>query len=108
MRPMRAAFVLALLFGVATPPGWWHLGADPPSGGGAATAALSAPAGALCQLGRDSAKTAKTPFGGGLPALHCARSLPLFVASEHSVAYRSHLPAIAIDCLPLSPRPPPA
>jgi hypothetical protein len=104
---MRAVIVLALLLSVATPPGLWPASADASSGSGAASALMGSPAGALCQLVRDSAKADQTFSTGWLPALDRASSLPLVVDSHHPVAHASLLHAIAIDCPPLSPRPPP-
>jgi hypothetical protein len=105
---MKAAVVLALLLGVITPPGVWPGSTDTSQGKGAASAAMSSPTGALCQLVRDSAQTGKTCAGGWLPALPPAASTAIAVDSDHPIAHASLLHAIAIDCPPLSPRPPPS
>jgi hypothetical protein len=104
---MRAAFVLALLLSLVTPPGVWQTAPDSSAGKGAATAAMGSPAGAVCQLVRDFAKADKTFSSSWLPALDRASSFPLVVDFDHPIAHASLLHAIAIDCPPLSPRPPP-
>jgi hypothetical protein len=104
---MRAAFVLALLLSLVTPPGVWPPGPESSSGKGAATAAMGSPAGAVCQLVRDCAKADKTFSSSWLPALDRAASFPLIVDFDRPIAHASLLHAIAIDCPPLSPRPPP-
>ena len=103
---MRAAFVLALLLSLATPPGLWPAGdsASPHQGG---AAAMSAPAGALCQLVRDTATAEKTHSGGWCAAIERASSLSLPIDSDHPRPHASQLHAIAIDSPPLAPRPPP-
>ena len=107
MRPMRAAFVVALLLSLATPPGVWQTRPETTAGKGAAAAAMSSPAGAICQLVRDFAKADKTFSGGWLPAVDRA-GVPRVLDFDHPLAHASLLRAIAIDCPPLSPRPPPA
>lgn len=104
---MKLAFVLALLLSVASPPGVWVAASDAATPGGAATAAMSSPAGAVCQLVRDFAKADKTFSGGWLPALHHTSAIPFAVDRDHPLAHASLLHAIAIDSPPLSPRPPP-
>jgi hypothetical protein len=103
---MRAAFVLALLLSLATPPGQWLAGDNASSHqGGAAT--MSAPAGALCQLVRDTGKSEKTFSGGWCAAIERASSPSLPVNPDRRRAHASPLPALALDCPPLAPRPPP-
>ena len=108
MRRMRAAFVLALLLGLVTPPGVWQPGAETAAGKGATAAAMSSPAGAICQLVRDFAKADKTFASGWLPAADRTAAIPLTLDFDHPLAHASLLHAVAIDCPPLSPRPPPA
>src|SRR5688572_4876111 len=99
---MRASFVLALLLSVATPPGMWHINAEA-SPHGAATAAMGSPAGALCQLVRDSAKAEKTFSGGWFAATERTSQLQLADSFDISIAFESRSNAIAIDCPPLAP-----
>lgn len=103
---MRAAFILALLLSLATPPGVWQKAPETAAGKGAA-AAMSSPVGAICQLVRDFAKADKTFSGGWLPAIDRSAAIPAVLDFDHPLAHASLLHAVAIDSPPLSPRPPP-
>jgi hypothetical protein len=108
MRRMRAAFVLALLFSLAAPPGVWSAGVNAPPQQDGALSGMSAPPGVLCQIVRDSAKAEKTFSGGWSAAIERAPSLAGPLDSDHPSAHASQRRALAIDSPPLAPRPPPA
>ena len=104
---MRAAFVLALILNVAAPPAAWPTlsNAAPVS---AADSAMASPAGALCQLVRDSAKGEKTFSNGWFAAPPRAATVPVPSDTHDAVAHVSQLRFLAIDSPPLAPRPPPS
>jgi hypothetical protein len=103
---MRAVFVLALILSVAAPPSAWPLGvtAAPTS---SADSAMASPAGALCQLVRDSAKAEKTFASGWFAAPQRVAAMPPFTVGDRDTPQPSHLHPIGFDAPPLTPRPPP-
>ena len=103
---MRAVVVLALLLSVSTPPGLWHANAEAASKG-ASTAAMGSPANALCQLVRDCAKAEKTFSSGWFAAVDRTSGIQLGDSVDLPLWFAPPLHAIAIDCPPLAPRPPP-
>lgn len=106
MALMRAAFVLALILGVAAPPVVSSIAAAA-SPAGAAESALAPPAGALCKLVRDSAKAEKTFSNGWFAATAHTPALPAPSDANEAFAHASPLHSLAIDSPPLAPRPPP-
>jgi hypothetical protein len=103
---MRAAFVLALILGVAAPP-LASLLAAAAAPAYAAESALAPPAGALCKLVRDSAKAEKSFAAGWLAAPERTALLPALANAEQAIVHAPRLPALPIDAPPLAPRPPP-
>jgi len=103
---MRAAFILALVLNVAAPPAVWPVSgtATPTS---AADSAMASPAGALCQLVRDSAKAEKTFSNGWFAAAPHTATLPGPSDANDAFVPASQLRSLAIDSPPLAPRPPP-
>ena len=103
---MRAAFVLALILNVAAPPAVWPVGvtATPTS---AADSAMASPAGALCQLVRDSAKAEKTFSNGWFAAAPHTATLPAPSDADDAFVHALQRHSLAIDSPPLAPRPPP-
>jgi hypothetical protein len=102
---MRAAFVLALILNVAAPPDWPVGGTATPTS--AADSAMASPAGALCQLVRDSAKAEKTFSNGWFAAATHTATLPAPSDADDAFVHASQLRSLAIDSPPLAPRPPP-
>lgn len=103
---MRAFFVLALILNVAAPPVAW------PTAGNAAPvsatdSAMASPAGALCQLVRDSAKGEKTFSNGWFAAPPRTAALPAPSDADDAFAHASQPHSLAIDSPPIAPRPPP-
>lgn len=103
---MRAAFVLALILHVVAAPAVW------PSAGhgapvGATESVMAPPAGALCQLVRESARAEKTFSNGWLAAPPGAATLPAPSDANAAPAHASPLLSLAIDSPPLAARPPP-
>ncbi len=103
---MRAAFVLALILNVTAPPAVWPLGgtATPTS---ATDSAMASPAGALCQLVRDSAKAEKTFASGWFAAPQRATAVPPLAVADHDTLQPSYPHEIGFDAPPLAARPPP-
>ncbi len=106
MGPMRAAFVLALVLSVASPPVAWSAMADssPKTG---ASVSLASTASAASQLVRDTAKAEKTFSGGWLTAPDAPAHHQEFAGSVLVVHQTSQPPNLSLDCPPLAPRPPP-
>src|SRR5688500_2818042 len=103
---MRAVLVLALVLNVAAPPAAW------PAAGTAAPvsatdSAMASPAGALCQLVRDSAKAETTVSNGWFATPPRTATLPAPSDADDAFAHASQLHSLAIDSPPLAPRPPP-
>jgi hypothetical protein len=103
---MRAAFVLALILSVTTPP-LASLMVAATSPAVAAESALAPPAGALCKLVRESAKAEKTFANGWFAAPQRLEVLPALAYADDVIAHAPQLHALAIDLPPLAPRPPP-
>jgi hypothetical protein len=103
---MRAAFVLALLVSVASPPVAWSAMADSSPKAGASVS-LASTASAASQLVRDTAKAEKTFSGGWLTAPEAPAHHQEFEGSVLVVHQTSQPPNLSLDCPPLAPRPPP-
>src|SRR5688572_11036818 len=102
---MRAAFVLALMLNVAAPAAWPTAGTAAPVS--ATDSAMASPAGALCQLVRDSAKAEKAFSNGWFAAPPRTATLPAPSDADDALAHASQLHSLAIGCPPIAPRPPP-
>jgi len=103
---MRAAFVLALVLSVSTPPVAWSAMADSPLKPGASVSLASATS-AASQLVRDTAKAEKT-FSGGWQAVPEAPTYhQAFEGSVLVVDQTTQPPNLSLDSPPLAPRPPP-
>ena len=106
MGPMRAAFVLALILSVASPPvAWSAMGDSLPRAG--ASASLASTASAASQLVRDTTTAEKTFSGGWLSAPEAPVHHQEFAGSVVVVHQTSQPPNLSLDCPPLAPRPPP-
>lgn len=103
---MRAAFVLALVLGVASPPVAWSAMADSPLKSAASVSLASSPS-AASQLVRDSAKADKTFSGGWLTPPESPAQHQAFEGSVLSAKQATPPPNLPLDCPPLAPRPPP-
>jgi hypothetical protein len=103
---MRAAFVLALILSVAAPPAAWPTAGNA-TPAGAADSAMASPAGALCQLVRDSAKAEKSFSNGWFAAPPRTATLLPPSDADDAFAHASQLHSLAIDSPPVAPRPPP-
>ena len=103
---MRAAFVLALILSVTTPP-LASLVVAAASPAVAAESALAPPAGALCKLVRESAKAQNTFAHGWFAAPQRLAVLPALAYADDVIADAPQLHALAIDLPPLAARPPP-
>ena len=106
MGDMRAAFVLALVLSVASPPVAWGAMADSPLKP-VASVSLASSTSAASQLVRDVAKAEKTFSGGWLTAPDAPATSHEFAASALVVHSTTPSPNLSLDCPPLAPRPPP-
>lgn len=103
---MRAAFVLALVLSVASPPVAWRAMADSSPKAGAPVS-LASTTSAASQLVRDTANADKTFSGGWQAAAEAPVHHQEFEGSVLLVHQTSQPPNLSLDCPPLAPRPPP-
>ena len=101
---MRAAFVLALVLGLASPSLTFSELAAPSKPG---VSAMGSAAGAAAKLVRDTAKAEKSLSGawlavGATSAPHAVFEHVALIADQTSAP-----PSLALDAPPLGPRPPP-
>lgn len=106
MGSMRAAFVLALVLSVSSPPVAWTAMADARLKS-PASVSLASTTSAASQLARDTAKAEKTLAGGSLIGPVALADHHEFDGSVLVVQQAPPPPNLPLDCPPLAARPPP-